>query len=118
MSDNKIGQTIVCDDNDLLRMTWQCAAKNAGICLYTYSSPNEFKNAISQFEKTTAIYIDSDLSNGLKGEIFSKELHQQGFTEIYLTTGFAPGHFQNMSWIKSIIGKTPPFLNGKYHERI
>lgn len=104
---NKI---IVLIDNDkMIRMIWELVAEEAGINITTYSSPTEFSNQIKKHNKNTAIYIDSDLGNHINGEIYAKDLHAQGFTEIHLTTGYPTNQFGDMPWIKSVIGKVPPF---------
>jgi signal transduction histidine kinase len=104
-----IKKIVLIDDDDLIRKTWLIMAKRSGIDLYCFSTPDEFENRRSDFNSNTNIYIDSNLSNGVKGEIVAKELYQKGFTEIYLATGSSPQEFSDMPWIKDIVGKDPPF---------
>lgn len=98
------------DDDEMMRTTWIFAAEEAGVNISTYASPGDFSNEINNYSKDTIIYIDSDLGNNIKGELYAKELYSQGFTEIHLSTGHQPDHFDNMPWIKSIVNKEPPFL--------
>ena len=100
---------ILIDDNKLVRMTWQFAAKKAGCDLKIYSSFESFVSEIDRHDKSTAIYLDSDLGNGIKGEECAYRLFQQGFTNIHITTGYCVEKYLSFSWIKTVIGKTPPF---------
>jgi hypothetical protein len=94
----------------MMRSTWLFAAEEAGITISTYASFDEFLNEISNYNKDTLIYIDSDLGNNIKGEICAKHLFDEGFFEIHLATGYSKDMFSPMPWIKAIVGKEPPFL--------
>ncbi len=109
-SKQKNNSVIFIDNDELMRTIWAFAAEEAGINISTFSSHTEFNNEMHHYPKDTIIYIDSDLGNNIKGELYAKKLFLQGFTEIYLATGHQPDHFDNMPLIKSIIGKEPPFL--------
>jgi hypothetical protein len=52
------------------------------------------------------------LGENVKGEEIAKDIHDKGFEEIYLCTGYPADYFPDMPWIKEIVGKTPPFFNG------
>ena len=57
-------------------------------------------------------YIDSCLGDGvIKGQDLAKELYDQGYKNLYMSTGFEKEKFANMPWIKNITGKTPPWDN-------
>ncbi len=99
------------DDDEMMRVTWNFAAEEAGKNISTYSSFEEFINRIDTYNKNTIIYIDSDLGNNIKGEECAKHLFDNGFTEIYLATGHLRDRFSHMPWIKTIVGKEPPFLS-------
>lgn len=98
------------DNDEMMRMAWTLAANECGKIISTYSSPEEFNKKMNKYDKNTPIYIDSELDNNVKGEVYAKELHMAGFNEIYLATGYSIDKFKNMPWIKAIIGKEPPFL--------
>lgn len=98
------------DDDKMMRDTWSFCAEAVGVNISTYSSPSEFNKDMNIFNKDTDIYIDSELGGNVKGEMYAKDLYENGFTNIYLSTGHAPNHFDKMPWIKSVVGKEPPFL--------
>lgn len=107
-TDNKL---VFIDNDEAMQNTWNFAAEEAGEHLSTYSSLEEFVTEINAYSKDTVIYIDSELENNIKGEVCAKYLFDKGFTEIHLATGHPPDHFNSMPWIKSIVGKEPPFLS-------
>lgn len=97
------------DDDSLMRFTWFFAAQINGITLLTYNHPDAFIREIEQFNKSTLIYIDSDLGEDVPGEQYAKKIYQLGFHEIYLSTAYPADKYSNMPWVKAIVGKTPPF---------
>ena len=105
-----ISNLVFIDDDEVMRMTWAFAAENAGKKLTTYSSFDEFIHDVDKYNKNTIIYIDSDLGNNIRGEICAKHLFDIGFIEIHLATGYPKGRFNHMPWLKTIVGKEPPFL--------
>ena len=107
---NTNNKFVFIDDDEAMQTTWSFAAEEAGEDISTYSSFEEFVTEIDTYSMDTVIYIDSDLGNNIKGEVCAKELFDKGFTEIHLATGHSPDRFNSMPWIKSIIGKEPPFL--------
>ena len=107
----QLSDLVFIDNDDLMRAVWGLAAKEAGLNIVTYSSPNEFNDEINKYRKDTLIYIDSGLNDNVKGEQYAKYLHELGFTELYLATGYPSEHFRSLPWIKSIVSKEPPFTN-------
>lgn len=100
---------VLIDDDEMVRMTWQFAAENAGKQLITFESIDEFNQKLDVHDKNSIIYIDSNFGIDEKGEEFAKILYENGFKEIYLTTGYGKNKFPNMPWIKAIISKEPFF---------
>ena len=98
------------DDDEMMRMTWVFAAEDTGKSIATYSSFDEFINEIDKYNKKTVIYIDSDLGNNIRGELCAKHLFDKGFIEIHLATGHSKDRFSHMPWLKTVVGKEPPFL--------
>lgn len=97
------------DDDELMRMTWFFVAEQAGKVLHVYAHPNEFIKQMSQYSKNTTIYIDCDLGDTISGESYAKTLYDNGFKSIHLATGYPAEKFSPQPWLKSIIGKVPPF---------
>ena len=53
-------------------------------------------------------YIDVHLSDNENGEQVTKELFELGFKNLYLATGFEVDQFSHITWIKGVVGKSPP----------
>lgn len=101
---------ILIDNDELVRNAWILAGKQLKINVNVFSSPKEFNRSLNNYEKNTPIYIDSDFGAEIRGELYAKDLYQQGFSELFLTTGFVEENFPALPWIKSIVGKEPPFV--------
>ena len=98
---------VLLDDNALVHMTWRMAAKSKGLSLVGFRSPQELLAAVDRYSKDTAVYLDSELAEGVRGEDIAKVLHGKGFTNLYLATGHAPEALPDMPWIKQVVGKEP-----------
>ena len=108
LSDNN--KLVFIDDDENMRMAWIFAAEEAGEEIYVYSHPDEFTKEMSNYDKNTVIYIDSDFGTDIPGEVYAKEFYDKGFTELHLATGYSADMFKSAYWLKSIVGKEPPFL--------
>lgn len=100
---------VLIDDDDLIRTTWEIAAKSNNKAIKTFGSVSEFlKNTNeSPVDLSTPIYIDSDLGD-VKGEIISKKIFELGFRYIILETGHQNIDISKYSWIAGIINKNYP----------
>lgn len=96
------------DDDAIVHMNWEMAAESAGIELKAYKAPAEFLSNFAKFPKDTAIYIDSELGEGIRGEDIAVDLKGKGFTNICLATGHAPEKFSHLPWLK-VRGKESPW---------
>lgn len=101
---------VLIDDCPITRGNWEITARVMGKRLATFGHPDHFMKTIDSVPKDTKLYVDVNLSDGIRGEDVSRELHAKGFTNIYLATGAQPDEFKNLWWIKAVIGKDPPFL--------
>lgn len=106
---NLAKQYILIDDDELMHMTWKMEADKKAIEFKAYSSVEEFIKDADQYAKDSVIYVDSNLADGLKGEIESEKISKLGFSEIYLATGFSADDLEKPEWIKEIVGKRPEF---------
>lgn len=102
-------QVVLIDDDRLTHYSWKIAAKNCGISFTSFFSVQDFLNNSHNLSLDTAVYVDSDLGEGLRGEILSERISQLGFSELYLATSFSKSDFVKPVWIKDILGKQPPF---------
>ena len=97
------------DDDALIHMVWKNAAAKAAVTLYTYVGIDDFLSHSPPHPKGIAIYIDSNLGAGLRGEHLSEILYRRGYQNIILATGYEPDTVDKPEWIKSIQGKEPPW---------
>lgn len=100
---------VLIDDDRLVHAVWKVAARTNGKALDAFSTPREFLAKAGRMDKTTPIYVDSKLGGGVRGEDFAKELHAQGFRNLYLATGHQPATLPAMPWIKEVVGKKAPW---------
>ncbi|MBK7959972.1 MAG: hypothetical protein IPK04_01325 [Bdellovibrionales bacterium] len=98
---------ILIDDDSLVHSCWTVAANNMCKRFVGFSSAVDFMSRASDFDTISKVYVDSNLGNGIRGEDISKKIHELGFTNIYLCTGYQASEFQPMPWIKGIVGKDP-----------
>lgn len=103
------GETVLIDDDELVRLTWTLAAGRAGKRLMVYAGPDEFYSDAGMIDRAAAIYIDSDLGDRRKGQEELPRIHALGFREIYLSTGFEPERFDGIEHLRGVVGKTPPW---------
>ena len=99
---------VLIDDDDLTHQTWQMAAKDNTKSFIGFKSYEEFLAAQSGIALTSVIYIDSSLGDDIKGEDVAKKIFADGFETLYLATGYSPDDFPPMSYIKAVVGKSPP----------
>lgn len=109
ISGEKKYDLILIDNDQNLCATWELAALSSDKNLGVFNEISQLESILDTIALDTALYIDSDLGDGVKGEDFAKELYKKGYNNIYLTTGHDSSHFPYMHWIKQIIGKEPPF---------
>jgi signal transduction histidine kinase len=100
---------IFIDDDPVLTDAWNFQSKKSGKRIATFNCINDFKAVMDNYNKNTPIYIDSNLNDCMSGQVFAKELYHGGFTNLYLATGYNIADFDDISHIKSVVGKEPPF---------
>lgn len=96
------------DDDPLVRMTWEWAAKKDNIKLLTCNSAKSFQEQISKVNFETEIYIDIHLAEDVKGQEVAASLHDQGFKKLYFATGYEASAITDVpEYILGITGKNP-----------
>lgn len=109
MNYTKTADLIFIDDNKSLTDAWVLCGNNVGKKIDVFNRISHFKTAITTYKKDIPIYIDCDLNDSLSGPELAKQLYEQGFINLYLSTGYPTNQFNEMPWFKGIIGKEPPF---------
>jgi len=102
-------QYILIDNDSLIRKSWQMQAKKVGVELHTFSSVAEFLMSAASFNKESLIYVDSDLDDGLLGEVEAKKIFDLGFFHIHLASGKLFNSDELPSYIQSAQSKRAPF---------
>jgi hypothetical protein len=100
---------ILIDDDELLRLVWKKTANSRGIHLDIFSSPEHFLDM--HYSKDTKIFLDHDLGPQQENGIYwGKKFFNEGFTNLYLTTGHDPSQM-SYPWFKQVVGKMAPWMN-------
>ena len=103
--ENGSQKIVLIDDDELCHLSWQRKASKLGLELETFFTIEEFIKSNTRFCSSTKIFIDSNLGNGLKGEIESEKLLVYGFENLYLSTSYPQNHITKPEWIKKIYSK-------------
>ncbi|HAT3877897.1 TPA: HAMP domain-containing histidine kinase [Legionella pneumophila] len=106
---SNVNNIILLDDDEIMRCTWELAADAAGLNIATYASFDMLKNELYRFNKNTPFYIDSHLGDNINGQDCAKQLYNLGYHNLHLTTGYPTIDITNSYWLRSVIGKEPPF---------
>lgn len=100
---------LIDDDKELVHVVWDTIAKNKGLNIKMFSTPQEFFLNVDEISRKTPIYVDVSLGTGIKGTDIAEEIHKFGFFDITLTTGYDADSIEQPSFIRGVIGKEPPF---------
>lgn len=101
--------TVLLDDDELVRLTWQSVAKKRGIDFIAFENYLQLKEAVSTISKDSQLYIDSMLGNGKSGESIAEELYKEGFSNIFITSGHEQDRFKHLTFLKGVTKKSPPW---------
>lgn len=100
---------LLIDDDPLARLTWKTASARAGKTFRSFASLDEFLATVESIDRSTPVYIDVDLGNGVKGDRESIKIHDLGFDEIYLATGHPAATFAGLKHLRGVVGKEAPW---------
>ena len=103
----KLSPIILIDDDKLVHINWSSYCQKNRIPFRGYKSIDDFIADSEIFDEATWIYIDSNLGNGIKGEIESEKIFNLGFQNLFLATGYQKGDIDKPSWIKEVYSKGP-----------
>jgi signal transduction histidine kinase len=102
-------EVVLLEDDELITMIWKQAAEKSSVNLTVYKDPKTLLNDLSLFDQKTHFYIDSDLGLDISGSEVAKEIYEFGHREIHMATGRSKDYFKEDFWLKSVLGKEPPF---------
>ncbi|MCK5882074.1 MAG: hypothetical protein KAG61_00175 [Bacteriovoracaceae bacterium] len=88
-------------------------ARTEGVAISTFSRPEDMFDHLDSFPASAVYYIDSCLADGEKGEYIALELSQKVIGNIYLATGYDKEKFEDLDYIKGVVGKDFPTTKGK-----
>ncbi|MGZ3768637.1 MAG: sensor histidine kinase [Bdellovibrio sp.] len=99
---------ILIDDDELIHMSWEMVAKENQKSYVGFRNYNDFLKEAEKIDPSAMIFIDSNLGTEKPGELIAKEIFEMGFHNVFLSTGYNADSFQNMPWIKGVVGKSFP----------
>ena len=104
-----VAAVVLIDDDVLIHTAWRLACERRGVTLLAFRHPEAFWRASSGIPTVTPIYVDANLGSE-RGEELTELLADRGFSNLYLATGCDPNsrRFNNMPWLRAVVGKTPP----------
>ena len=97
---------VLIDDDELIQATWKLVAKEKGHEIECFSNERDFSKA--SIEKNIPIYIDYHFRSGETGVDIVKTLHEQGYHNLFITTGSLQPMINVPSEIQEIVGKDYP----------
>jgi hypothetical protein len=98
------------DDDPLVRMTWEMAAKESGSPILTFESFEGFCEKAQGISNETSINVDMNLSNGVQVTDVALKLQKMGYKWIYLATGYEAESIEGVpSCVVAVRGKDPIF---------
>lgn len=100
---------ILIDDEDLIRGAWRFSAKKVGKKIKTFASLEQFETICAGLNRATPIFVDLKLGKGESGLTVSKDLHDRGFTELFICTGTDAQSVGEVPWVKEVREKRPPW---------
>lgn len=98
---------ILIDDDKLIRLDWKNYFQSKGFPFQSYSSIASFLENCEVYKRDTLIYVDSNLGDGLLGEVESEKIFLLGFQNIFLATGYQKSDIKKPAWIKEVHSKNP-----------
>lgn len=100
---------ILIDDDELIRSSWNYAAKAKGISFLAFSGIDEFWLESQTLDKSSPIFVDVNLGQDIRGEHVASRLTQYGFLNVSLATGYELTAIDQGLFSGPIIGKDFPY---------
>ncbi len=112
---------IIVDDDPIITGSYEHVFKDK--CIHVYHKADDFLSQLAQYDKETLIFMDNTLKGDVSGIEVCKQLHRQGYSNMYLLSAqsFSDKELENnliaidkldIERIKSIVrGKKPMSIN-------
>ncbi len=97
---------VLIDDERLVHIDWFNYFQELEIDFKSYYKVEDFISDSANIPKDALIYIDSNLGNGIRGEIEAEKIFKLDFGYLHITTGYDPKSIIKPPYIKSIVGKS------------
>lgn len=99
---------IILDDDELVCDFWEQTCRRSRRSIRTFRCQKEFFRHTPHIRKSSALFIDKNLDGRASGIHITKRLSIEGFKNLYLSTAESLKNQPKLSWIKGVVGKTPP----------
>ena len=100
---------VLLEDDNLIRTVWESSARIHNVNLKTFENKNDLIQSLDHISKNSIFYIDSELGNSEKGEDVAILLNKLGFKQIFMASGYDKDKFNQMTFLKGVVGKSPPW---------
>ena len=100
---------VLIDDDSLVQTTWKITASQIGKKFRGFASIDNFLADSDGIGRSTPVYIDVELGNGVRGDYESLKIAKIGFKNIYLATGHSAEKFPSLKHVRGVVGKSPPW---------
>jgi signal transduction histidine kinase len=100
---------VLIDDDSLVHQVWNMAASEKNKLLRCFFNFEDFLKEADDLDRSTEIYVDANLGDGIRGEVVASRIFALGFKGIFIATGYAPDEIVTNPSIKGVVGKEPPF---------
>ncbi len=99
---------VLIDNDPLVLMVWNLGAKEYNKSVLCFNSEAEFNQAAAVIDKSSPVYVDVDLGQGIQGQDVAARISASGFKFIHLATGFEAQSIAKPEFIASVVGKDFP----------
>lgn len=99
---------IILDDDELVCDFWEQTFRRSRRSIRTFRCQKEFFRHAPHIRKSSTLFIDKNLEGKAFGVEITKKLFLEGFKNLYLSTAEPLKSQPKLSWIKGVVGKTPP----------
>lgn len=108
------GRIVVIDDETLVRRIWRDESLGRKISCLTFSTIDSVEKDLKSFSKNDFFLIDSQLGNGIRGELFMEKLIGEGFTKTFAMTGKDAQEFTHIKGLRDVLPKNPQYFFEKH----